>query len=143
MIDSLPEVYCPFSDECWVCCLETEMTLSNSDVVRIEQDGYSKKDFLIEKEGFLVLRNLEGHCYFLENERCLIYKIRPQGCRFYPLIYDFETSEILIDELCARHTEFDVDDYDSILEEVIIFVNELLKEKEIRFKKKEKKSKKI
>ncbi|NPD89923.1 MAG: YkgJ family cysteine cluster protein [Asgard group archaeon] len=136
MNDSFPEFYCPFSDECYECCLDTEMTLSNFDVKKIEEGGYNRRDFLEEKEGFLILQNFEGHCYFLKDKRCSIYKIRPQGCRFYPLIYDFEVDEILIDELCTNHTEFDADDYDSISEDVIIFVNEIVEEKEKRLKKK-------
>ena len=139
MSDSLPEFYCPYSDECYECCLDTEMTLSISDVKRIEKNGYNRSEFLVEKEGFIVLQNIKGHCYFLKDKRCSIYKSRPQGCRFYPLIYDFDVEEILIDELCANDTKFDVNDYDSISEDVIIYVNEIMAEKERRLKKKERK----
>ena len=110
-----------------------------SDVKRIEKNGYNRSEFLVEKEGFIVLQNIKGHCYFLKDKRCSIYKSRPQGCRFYPLIYDFDVEEILIDELCANDTKFDVNDYDSISEDVIIYVNEIMAEKERRLKKKERK----
>jgi Fe-S-cluster containining protein len=112
------------------------MTLSISDVKRIEESGYNRSEFLEEKEGFLVLQNIKGHCYFLKDKRCAIYKVRPQGCRFYPLIYDFDVEEILIDELCTNYTKFDVDDYNSISEDVIIYVNEIMDDREIRSKKK-------
>lgn len=135
MDNSLPEFYCSYSNNCYECCLETEMTLSNSDIKRIEEKGYKKKEFLEEKDGFLVLKNINNQCFFLKDKRCTIYDLRPQGCRFYPLIYDFEKSEIVIDELCLKHSEFDVDDYDALFEEVIVFVNEIISEKEKREKK--------
>jgi Fe-S-cluster containining protein len=143
MTDSLPEFYCPYSDECYECCLDTEMTLSNSDVKRIEMEGYIRSEFLKEEDGFLVLQNLKGQCYFLKDRRCSIYKFRPQGCRFYPLIYDFEREELLVDELCTNHTKFDIEDYESISEEVIIFVNAIITEKEIRLGKRKKKNRKV
>jgi Fe-S-cluster containining protein len=111
------------------------MTLSDSDVKRIEEKGYKREEFLEDKDGFLILKNIEGQCFFLKNKKCSIYSSRPQGCRFYPLIYDFEKSEIVIDELCPNHSEFDVDDYDAMFEDVIIFVNEIVSEKEKREKK--------
>ncbi len=135
MNNSLPEFYCPYSSNCYECCLETEMTLSNSDIERIEEKGYNNKEFLEEKDRFLILKNIDKQCFFLKDKRCSIYDSRPQGCRFYPLIYDFEKSEIVIDELCLNHNEFAVDDYDALFEEVIVFVNEIISEKEIREKK--------
>ncbi|MCK4896020.1 MAG: YkgJ family cysteine cluster protein, partial [Candidatus Heimdallarchaeota archaeon] len=88
MKKSLPEFYCPYSNECYQCCLDTEMTLSEEDITRIEKLGYKIEEFLEEKDGFMALRNIDNHCIFLKNKMCSIYEIRPQGCRFYPLIYD-------------------------------------------------------
>ena len=44
------ELYCPFSEKCFECCLETEMILSIEDIKRIEKIGYKRKEFIKEKE---------------------------------------------------------------------------------------------
>jgi len=119
------------------------MTLSNADVNRIVKLGYSKEEFLDEIDGFLALKNIEEHCFFLEDKRCLIYESRPQGCRFYPLIFDFESNEFMIDDFCSHYDDFKVEMYLSLYDNVASFVNCLIEEKEQRIKEKEKKVYKI
>ena len=82
-------------ENCGKCCLETEMILSQEDVDLIINNSLNKsyRDyFTFDKSNeYYQLKNIEGHCVFfdLTSKICKIYKYRPQGCRFYSLIYDF------------------------------------------------------
>ena len=134
MVKTLPEFYCPYSKNCYHCCLETEMTLSEDDITRIEKLGYQIEAFLEEKDGFMTLKNVDKKCIFLKNNVCSIYESRPQGCRFYPLIYDFETDDFTIDDLCIHHKEFDKEIYRPLFDSVQVFVYTLISERETRTK---------
>ncbi|MBY8999538.1 MAG: YkgJ family cysteine cluster protein [Candidatus Heimdallarchaeota archaeon] len=135
MITPLPEFYCPYSEKCYECCLDTEMTLSEEDITRVEQLGYKIEEFLDEKDGFMALRNIDNHCIFLKDESCSIYENRPQGCRFYPLIYDFDVEDIVIDNLCEHQSNFDLEIYRPLFDAVQVFVYNLLGERETRMRK--------
>ncbi|MFX1495149.1 MAG: hypothetical protein ACFFBZ_12760, partial [Promethearchaeota archaeon] len=37
---------------------------------------------------------------------CNIYEIRPQGCKFYPILYDNEEKICIYDEECPRVSQF-------------------------------------
>ncbi|MHA1418021.1 MAG: YkgJ family cysteine cluster protein [Candidatus Heimdallarchaeaceae archaeon] len=134
---SLPEFYCPYSKQCYQCCLDTEMTLSEEDITRIEVLGYKIEEFLEEKDGFMSLRNIDNHCVFLKNEECSIYENRPQGCRFYPLIYDFNFEDFVIDNLCEHHDDFDLEIYRPLFDAVQVFVYNLISERETRMRRTE------
>jgi len=86
---------------CFKCCLETEMILSEDDIRRIESLGYRREEFCEYRDGFYRLKNVDGHCVFLDVEsgRCKIYRHRPTGCRTYPVIYDPDRG-FLIDPEC-------------------------------------------
>ncbi|MBY9018622.1 MAG: YkgJ family cysteine cluster protein [Candidatus Lokiarchaeota archaeon] len=94
--------------DCGKCCLETEMILSQEDVKRIINNfkgDIEQEDFCyISRDGYLQLRNNEHHCYFFElsTKNCKIYDIRPQGCKFYPLIYDMKKNKCTLDEDCPK-----------------------------------------
>ncbi len=135
MMSSLPEFYCPYTDKCYECCLETEMALSEKDITRIENLGYEISDFLEEKDGFMILKNIDGHCFFLKGKSCSIYEDRPQGCRFYPLIYDLEIDDFVVDNLCTHHEDFDPEIYRPLFDPIQTFVYTLVGEREIRVKK--------
>ena len=90
-------------EEIRLCCTETEMTLSREDAQRIESLGYRKEDFLVRvMAGFCELRNVDGHCYFYdpESKECRIYENRPEGCRYYPIIYDARKRKCILDKDC-------------------------------------------
>ncbi|AEA47380.1 YkgJ family cysteine cluster protein [Archaeoglobus veneficus] len=90
---------------CHECCIETEMQLSEEDVRRIERLGYSRDEFSVEMDGVRVLRNVDGKCYFLKDGKCSIYKHRPKGCRFYPVIYDVERNRATVHDFCPLWKE--------------------------------------
>jgi len=138
MYTPLPEFYCPFIEDCYMCCLETEMFLSNMDVSRIERLGFYKEDFLEEKDGFLALKNVDDKCFFLKEKMCSIYENRPQGCRFYPLIYDFEQEKVIIDKLCVHHQDFNVTVFQPLFDKVLNFVLKLIEERDYRIEQREK-----
>ncbi len=91
---------------CIECCLETKMILTKEDISRISQTGYETKEFLVKRNGLRYLKNIEGKCFFLSENGCNIYDIKPQGCSLYPLIYDLENNVALLDPLCPHAEEF-------------------------------------
>jgi len=112
---------------CHACCLNTEMMLTNSDVERIESLGF--RDFYEEKDGFLVMKNVNGRCFFLcEDGRCRIYRDRPEGCRTYPFVYDMDMKKVVGDRDCPYSDEFEKPEGVRELVEVV------MKEKDARIK---------
>ena len=88
---------------CAKCCYETEMPLTSDDIARLEAAGYKRREFMyIDEEGIPRLRNVNGHCVFLDEAtgRCRVYGIRPAGCRLYPLVYDPIAREVVVDPDC-------------------------------------------
>lgn len=92
-----------FCAEVRVCCTETEMTLTRADVERIKVLGHSAKDYLVRvTAGFCELKNVDGYCYFYDRDskKCQIYDARPEGCRWYPIIYNARSRKCAADEDC-------------------------------------------
>ncbi len=86
---------------CGKCCQKTEMMLCEQDVQRLEKAGYSRASFSYrDREGFARLRNRRGHCVFYLNHRCSIYKVRPTGCRVYPLMLSEGDGVVADEEIC-------------------------------------------
>lgn len=86
---------------CGKCCEKTEMELSNRDVERLEETGYSRDEFAVIDDGVARLRNVGGYCYFYSpvDRRCRAYGNRPLGCYLYPVVYLINECAI-VDELC-------------------------------------------
>ena len=81
------------------------MTLSLADIARIEGAGYH--DFYHEVHGFLELKNVDGHCFFLRGRDCIIYPIRPEGCIIYPLVYQEDSGFAIWHDFCKYRNEFE------------------------------------
>ena len=98
--------------DCGKCCLDTEMPLSRKDIDLIINNSFNnltQKDFTIKhNEDYYQLKNIDDHCFFLDNEskQCVIYKNRPRGCRFYPLIFDYDKDKCILDDECPRTSLF-------------------------------------
>ena len=111
------------------------MPLSESDIELIitnSFDDLKKEDFAIKKnEDYFQLKNTDGHCFFLDNQSksCNIYANRPQGCRFYPIIYDFDNNQCVFDEECPRTDLFQLVeiDFNQICYRIKKFLREELK----------------
>jgi hypothetical protein len=80
------------------------MLLTNADVTALEKLGYPTRSFVhFSKKGTAQLRNNRGTCVFYNTEkrRCKVYRLRPIGCRIYPVIYSEEVG-IVWDDLCPE-----------------------------------------
>ena len=92
---------------CCRCCWDTQMILTREDLERISREGYEVEEFaVIDSKGLYRLRNVNGHCIFLNPDscRCRIYHARPVGCRIYPVVY-LEGEGPTVDGECpASHT---------------------------------------
>ena len=77
------------------------MELSSDDVKRLEEAGYRRDEFAVLGDHVVRLRNVGGWCYFysLADKNCRVYKIRPLGCRLYPVVY-LADEGAMVDELC-------------------------------------------
>jgi len=121
--------------DCGKCCLETEMLLSKEDINLILKGSsiyFRKVDFVVKnKDGNYQLKNVNGHCVFLDIslKLCKIYEIRPQGCRFYPMIYDIDNKKCIIDNDCPRANLFyqDQNQYETNCKALNKFVKDELK----------------
>lgn len=67
-------------------CCKFKVRLGWFDVLRIRGKGF--KDFW-EEDGFKekTIKLVRGRCYFLDDEGCKIYSVRPKVCRKFPFIY--------------------------------------------------------
>jgi Fe-S-cluster containining protein len=98
---------------CHQCCIETEMMLTKVDILRIFQNTLIPIDEFVKinEDGHRMLRNKGGDdeksCVFLDsNGLCSIYDHRPEGCRFYPIIWDLNEGFPIADDLCPHNDEF-------------------------------------
>jgi len=92
---------------CGKCCYDTEMILSITDIAMLTSIGYSIREYAVFRDSFMKLRNVDGHCIFLDphSNKCTIYQYRPLGCRLYPLVYDPYRDTVVIDRECPRWRE--------------------------------------
>ena len=91
---------------CIKCCLDTEMPLSNSDIVRIMTLGFPENFFAVKRNGNRQLRNLSGRCVFHNGQRCTIYSYRPEGCQIYPVVFNDDVGEAVLDSYCSHREKF-------------------------------------
>ncbi|MFX0107599.1 MAG: YkgJ family cysteine cluster protein [Candidatus Hodarchaeota archaeon] len=122
------ERFCPDVRE---CCQETEMTLTRRDVERINALGYSTDDYVHRvMGGFCELKNIDGHCYFYDtaSKICRIYDARPEGCRWYPVVYHFVKRKCLADGDCPASPTFTRDRIRKVCHKVKSLVELLRKE---------------
>ncbi len=132
--------YCPVNCKlnngkfCGKCCLNTEMPLTKDDIKRIEKLGYPKEYFITYKNGIPRLRNINGHCIFLDiqTRKCKIYEHRPTGCRLYPLVYDAEKRGVIVDNLCPKAKEIPEKDVKKLKMKVIELLKTLEEEYNVK-----------
>ena len=96
---------------CGVCCHHTEMELSEADITNIEINSPNstlREEFVVKKGDYYQLKNLDGHCIFLlpKTNTCKVYSFRPKGCQFYPMIYDLERDQCVLDRDCPHRHHF-------------------------------------
>jgi len=126
------EKNCCIEKNCIKCCIETDMLLSNDDIKRISKIGFNPEFFVVEKNGWLHLKNRNGRCVFHDGTKCLIYENRPKGCRLYPVIFDMDRKCAVLDNDCPHKDEFSISDKKvKKLSEIILKIRE---EKVLRHK---------
>ncbi len=103
---------CCIRHKCIKCCLETEMPLLKEDIERIKGLGFDYDYFVVNRDGWLQLKNCDGRCVFNDGKQCLIYENRPKGCKLYPIIYDEDKNCTTLDEDCPHRDEFKISEID-------------------------------
>jgi Fe-S-cluster containining protein len=87
--------------KCGLCCGDTKE--KNRHVLLLEQEAnIISKETCLPKETFTtkvtdknpycseMKKNKEGKCFFLKDNQCSIYALRPLICRFYPFELKFD-----------------------------------------------------
>ena len=113
---------------CSKCCYETEMPLSEKDIKRIEKLGYRRDEFSVVVDGVRVLKNVDGKCFFLKDDRCSIYEHRPLGCRFYPVIYDVDRRKAVVHDFCPLAGEVKISTVKKVERALIRHIREVFGE---------------
>jgi len=99
------------------------MPLTMEDIRRITALGFKVDEFAIFNGYYWQLRNINGHCYFLnpKTNKCKIYPYRPIGCKIYPIIY-IENIGVSVDSECPMAytvTEKEIEEAAPILIRII------------------------
>jgi Fe-S-cluster containining protein len=103
------EFICPTNvlfecSKCGLCCGDTEQKTRHILLLESEVDTISietclpKGDFIkqiTDKKPYCyeMRKSSDGKCFFLKNNQCRIYKLRPLICRFYPFELKFEVDK--------------------------------------------------
>jgi uncharacterized protein len=119
---------------CGTCCQQTDMLLSDEDITRLQQGGYSKDYFVrYDSEGYVLLKNRQGHCvFYIEMTKCCdVYEIRPSGCQVYPVIHD-EESGIVLDSICPAQNTISKEEKAKKGKQVIELLDQIDREAEKR-----------
>jgi len=95
-------------NKCIKCCKNTMMILSSDDIKNIQNLGFKKNFFVLQKEGWLLLKNNKGLCVFHDYKKCTIYNNRPIGCKLYPVIYDQDKNCAILDKDCPYRNCFKI-----------------------------------
>ncbi len=93
---------------CIKCCINTNMILTNEDVIRINKLGFNNEYFLEKKDGWKQLKNIDGKCIFHNGYICTIYNYRPEGCRFYPIVFNKDDQLAILDKDCPYKNNFKI-----------------------------------
>ena len=107
------------------------MTLTREDAERIDALGYARDDYMIQAGfGFYQLKNIDRHCYFYDTKakECQIYENRPEGCRYYPIIYHYNKRKCIVDKDCPSHGTVTRDDIRKVCHKVRRLVEQLRSE---------------
>ncbi|MHA2603484.1 MAG: YkgJ family cysteine cluster protein [Candidatus Thorarchaeota archaeon SMTZ1-83] len=107
------------------------MTITRKDAKRINALGYSTSDYSHRVIGsFSELKNVDGHCYFYDpaSKECKIYEARPEGCRWYPVVYHYTKRKCLGDDVCPASPNLTRTEIRNVCHKVRRLVEELRRE---------------
>jgi Fe-S-cluster containining protein len=106
------------------------MQLSTQDISRLKRLDYDPADFTTKKEGFKTLRNIKGVCYFFDakSSSCKVYTNRPEGCRYYPIVYSIDEGRPIVDEeVCKKASTITEEDLEKTAPKLARLVRKLMK----------------
>jgi len=106
------------------------MPLLKEDIERIKRLGFDYDYFVVNRDGWLQLKNYSGRCVFNDGKQCLIYENRPEGCKFYPIVYDEDKNFATLDEDCPHRNEFKIAEKSIVM--LISLVTKLRDEKSLK-----------
>ncbi len=99
-------------NQCHHCCIETEMLVLKTECTQISKaTGIPITNFsFMTEDNQRMLKNKtiddQEVCFFLDDKGlCSIYQFRPEGCTYYPIIWDLITHQAVSDDYCPFHTE--------------------------------------
>lgn len=73
-------------ENCARCCKYLTVSLTEDNIKTIEKHtGLDRKAF---STNYNLMRFPDGKCHFLKDNKCTIYKVRPNACRRFPFIRD-------------------------------------------------------
>lgn len=130
---------------CAKCCEQTQMLLSTTDLDRIEKETkQTRRQFSYLRDGYFYIKNRGQYCIFLNPaaKKCSIYDIRPQGCRFYPIIFDPYLNCAVVDKDCTNRDKIPQEMTLENLAELREFILLLEKERRMRLNPNSKKKRK-
>jgi uncharacterized protein len=90
--------------KCGLCCRDTQQKTRHILVLEKEANAIEMETSLprqvftkqiTDKNPYYyeMKKSCEGKCFFLKNEQCSIYKVRPLICRFYPFELKFDSDK--------------------------------------------------
>jgi Fe-S-cluster containining protein len=109
------------------------MQLTPQDVNRLKKLGYNPAKFTTRKEGFKTLSNVKGVCYFFDTKTssCKVYTNRPEGCRYYPIVFSIDEGKPIIDEdVCQKASTITRADLERTAPKLAKLAGKLMKNKE-------------
>ncbi len=109
------------------------MPLSKEDILNIEKLGYKREEFVEMRNGIPRLKNVNGHCVFLDvsTGKCTIYTTRPTGCKLYPLIF-VKGIGVQLDPLCPKSEYINRELVSRLIPRLIEFLRKLEKEYNVK-----------
>jgi Fe-S-cluster containining protein len=123
---------CCLETKCSRCCINTNMILTYQDIETIKKLGYTAGFFVSEKNNWLQLKNNNGRCVFHNGTICTIYDQRPQGCILYPVVFEKDHQETILDSDCPQRHCFPITNEKS--QQLNTLIKQLEKEREERKK---------
>jgi len=82
------------------------MLLQREDIDHLKRLGFDSNYFVVNRDGWLQLKNHDGRCVFNDGKKCSIYAYRPEGCKIYPIVYDEDKDRAALDGDCPHRDEF-------------------------------------
>jgi Fe-S-cluster containining protein len=110
------------------------MLLTNSDIKRIQNQGYDTRFFIQEQDHWFILKNHQHRCVFHDKTQCTIYEHKPAGCTLYPIVFNKDHNQPIFDNECPSKTSFQMTE--TAKQNIICLVSTLEKERIARKKQK-------